>query len=119
MSGLEGVKVGDKLIIHSHGRDSVEIVCRLTKTLVMTRRRGAGTSTESRYKKRDGWPTGGYMYNSRYARIPKDENEIAEIAEAHRIAAMLNRIDKYNFKRLTVSGIEAVIEIINTKEKAQ
>ena len=111
---LDGVKVGDQLIIS--GR-SIAIVSRVTKTLAIVERKNhAGKKVEVRYSKRDGHPPGAWSYGSSSARFPQHENEIAEIIESNRRRVMVMRLNDYDFDKLPTSEIETITGIINTKE---
>lgn len=62
---LEGIKVGDIVIVSSYSKESLDKVCEITKTLVITSR--------YRFRKKDGSLFGGGRYCQTYARKGTDE----------------------------------------------
>ena len=101
------------LIISGGG---IETVSRITKTLVITARVGcAGSGTENKYRKSDGYPPGEYYYHFKSARLPRNDSEIGELIEARRVSVMVNRLDAYNFKQLPAEDLESIIGIIKAR----
>ena len=100
---LENVKVGDTLYAHNGIVESLEVVLRVTQTLVATKRH--------RFDRKTGRLKGCGYWGVMYARLATDE-DVAVI----RRKQMINKCSRIDFSDLTDSQLEAILKISNQKE---
>lgn len=105
MNKLEGINVGDKVIVYLSYSKNIRTVKRLTKTLVVL-------DNGSRYKKEDG-----YLYGARGFYVPHIEKAtpklIDEVNEENKRRNFISKLSTYPWNRLTTDKLEKVYELIN------
>lgn len=107
METLENVKVGDKLLTSHNYGESIEIVERITETLVITK--------YYRYGKKDGYAKGMDRYSYRKAK-PATPEDIQRIADKAYREHLVNTCKNIKFSQLTKSQLEAIVMISEGKE---
>ena len=100
---LENVKVGDTLFAYNGMVESLEVVLRVTQTLVVTK--------YYRFDKKTGRLKGCGYWNTMYARLATDK-DVAIVRRKQKI----NKCSRIDFSTLTDSQLEAILKISNQKE---
>lgn len=106
MGTLENVKVGDKLVTTNNYGESIEIVERITETLVITK--------YYRYGKKDGYAKGMDRYSYRKAK-PATPEDINRIADRSYREHLVNACKNIKFSQLTNSQLDAIVRIAEGK----
>lgn len=101
---LDNVKVGDRLFVSNGLTEGIEVVERLTQTLVITK--------YHRFKKQSGKRQGDERWCALYARLATDE----DIAMINRMR-MIRKCENINFQLLTNSQLDQILKIVNPKTK--
>lgn len=99
---LDNAKVGDKLFVYNRMDRNIEIVERITQTLVITK--------YHRFAKNSGKKQGGDHLNALYARLATDE-DMAMVKREQ----MIHKCENINFKLLFDSQLEEILKIINNQ----
>lgn len=107
METLENVKVGDKLLTSHNYGESIEIVERITETLVITK--------HYRYGKKDGYAKGMNRYSYRRAK-PATEEDVERIRENNKRNILAAKCNGIRFETLSVAQLEGILEIAGKKE---
>lgn len=102
MNELENVKVGDKLLVRNRCWEDIEIVEKLTKTLVITKRH--------RFRIRDGFSIPTDKWINTYAK-PATLEDIERNIRRKNIQTCKN----IDYDKLTDSQLERIINIITNK----
>ena len=105
---LDNVKVGDKLRVRDRELEFVDIVARLTATLVVTK-------LGRKYKKKNGGLYSGSEWSYEYAEplTPEAERRIA-IETRHK--KLVRKCREISMESLTDSQLEAILKIANKEE---
>lgn len=105
MGNLENVKVGDLLLVLGNlSYESLEVVIRITDTLVITKYR--------RFKKKNGLALGSDTWNRIYAR-PANDKDIAMIVRKKNI----RKCKEIKFESLTDSQLQEILNIAYPKNE--
>lgn len=109
MTSLENVKVGDKLVVHTHhagyaNTKEIATVDRLTATLVIA----AG----SRFNKKSGIKQGSDSWHSTWA-TPATPEEVERISNAVRRNNLIRACENIKFSGLLDKQMEMILEIAN------
>lgn len=107
MNSLENVKVGDKLLVRSRGRRSLQTVTRITATLVIT--------NSDRFSKQTGKAHGYDSWSHTYAE-PATAEDIESITREIRRKSLIFKCQGIDFESLSDSQLEQILEIANKKE---
>lgn len=104
MNELENVKVGDKLLVRNNIYwEDIEIVERVTKTLVITKRH--------KFRIKDGFSVPKSTWINIYARPATPEDIKRNIRKKN-----IQTCRDTNYDKLTDSQLERIINIINNKD---
>lgn len=104
MANLENVKVGDLLFVSGNlSYGSLEIVIRITDTLVITKNR--------RFKKKSGLAFGSDTW-CRFSARPATDDDIAMIARKKNI----RKCKEINFENLTDTQLQEILNIAYPKK---
>ncbi len=106
MNELENVKVGDKLLVRNRYGEDIEIVKRVTKTLVITE--------HHRYRIKDGrgFPIDSWIFTHAH---PASIENIERITKADIRRKNIQTCKNIDYDKLTDSQLERIISIINDK----
>ena len=99
---LDNVTIGDKLVVTTDYGQRLEVVERITSTLVITK--------GSRFNKSSGRSTGGSCWHHIYA-TPATENDIERITKAQHRRELIYRCRNIKFDNLSASCLEQILEI--------
>lgn len=103
---LDNAKVGDRLFVSNGLAEGIEVVERLTQTLVITK--------YHRFKKQSGKGQGDERWCALYARLATDE----DVAMINRMR-MIRKCENIDFQLLPNSQLEQILEIVNPKTKEE
>lgn len=103
MNELENVKVGDKLLVRNRCWEDIEIVEKVTKTLVITKRH--------RFRIRDGYSIPMGKWINTYAKPATLEDIERNIRRKN-----IQFCKETDYDNLTDSQLERIIDIINNKD---
>lgn len=107
MNELENVKVGDKLLVHNRYGEDIEIVRKVTKTLVVTK--------YHRFRIRDGYSIPTDKWINTYAK-PATPDYIERIAKIKIRVRNIQICKDTDYYKLTDSQLERIIDIIKNKD---
>ncbi len=111
MEDLDNVKVGDKLFVFNNLVKGIEIVERLTQTLVITK--------FHRFVKKTGRLYGSDSWNTMYARPASEQDEL-NIKEEKRRAELIRACNHINYAGFTTPQLESIISFIkNIKDNGK
>lgn len=111
MAELDNVKVGDKLFVFNNFIKDIEIVERLTPTLVITK--------SSRFVKKTGRLYGSDTWNTMYARPASEQDEL-NIKEEKRRTELIHACKHINYEGFTTPQLESIISFIkNIKDNGK
>ncbi len=102
MAELDNVKVGDKLFVCNNHVKGIEIVERLTKTLVITKFHRFVKNTGLLY---------GCDWNIMYARPASEQDEL-NIKEEKRRAELVRAFKHINYEGFSTPQLESIISFI-------
>lgn len=102
MAELDNVKIGDKLFVFNNFMKDIEIVERLTKTLVITKSHRFVKNTGLLY---------GCDWNILYARPASEQDEL-NIKEEKRHAELVRAFKHINYSEFSTSQLESIISFI-------
>lgn len=109
MNSLENVKVGDKLLVlFPYDVKGIETVERITATLVITK--------HHRFIKKSGKAQGSDSWSYAYAKLatPEDTERISREVKHN---GLVRKCENINFKTLSDSQLEQILEIVNKNEQ--
>lgn len=111
MTALENVKVGDKLYVSNRFFEDIEIIERITQTLVITK--------FHRFVKDTGLLYGCNSWNIMYARPASEEDELY-IQEKKRRTELIHACKHINYEGFTTPQLESIISFIkNIKDNGK
>ena len=111
MGKLDNVKVGDKLFVCNNYIKGIEIVERLTPTLVITK--------SSRFVKNTGRLYGSDSWNPMYARPASEQDEL-NIKEEKRRTELVRACKHINYSEFSTPQLESIISFIkNIKDNGK
>lgn len=105
MDKLENVKVGDKLKVYGRYDEQIEVVKRVTATLVIT--------DYNRFNKKTGKAQGYDSWSHTWA-VPATSEDIERISRRIKRQKLEGTCRNIRFECLTDSQLEAILEIVNT-----
>ncbi|MBD5414871.1 MAG: hypothetical protein HDR46_01150 [Bacteroides sp.] len=103
MTALENVKVGDKLYVSNRFFEDIEIVERITQTLVITKKH--------RFVKKSGRLYGSDSWNTIYARPATAQDEL-NIRDKQRRAELIHACKNINYEAFTTPQLESIISFM-------
>lgn len=110
MEFLDNVKVGDKLYISRRGNGRIDIVTRVTKTLVIV--------GKTRFRKKNGWTMGDAWF-AEYARPATEQDEV-NIQEREKRMELIQACNNINYERFSTPQLESIISFIkNIKDNGK
>ena len=104
MTALENVKVGDKLYVSNGFFEDIEIIERITQTLVITKGHRRFVKKSGRLYRSDSWHT-------MYARPATAQDEL-NIRDKQRHAELIRACKNINYEAFTTPQLESIISFI-------
>lgn len=108
MDKLSDVKVGDKLLVRTNYTERIEMVERVTETLVITERH--------RFKKNDGYESGSSAWGYMSAK-PATEEEVKRVNEENRRNSLASKCNGIRFENLSLAQLEEILKIAENKQQ--
>lgn len=106
MKELENVKIGDKLLVRNRYGECIEIVMKVTKTLVVTK--------YHKFRIKDGYSIPTDKWINTYGK-PATQEDINRIMEANTRRKNIKICRDMDYDKLTDSQLERIINIIKNK----
>lgn len=110
MESLENVKAGDRLVVSNRYGENIDVVERITETLVITK--------IHRFRKKDGYESGQSAYACGFSRARlATEADVERIKGQMRKRKLTAECNKIRFDRLSVQQLDDILKIAGAESK--